>query len=452
MQHEMLSAALAAPEPGLHVAALDLTIDGQRFDERAFVAAWQYLMERHPVFRTAFAWRGLPYPVQTPWRIAAPPIDLVDLTHLPARERDAIVERSLHEVRCHIFDLESAPQWRITMFRTGPDTYRSVWRFSYMFQDGWSFQQVLRDLYVAYDAYSSGREPDLPPVPPFGTYVRWLSERDRTGDEEYWRAVMLRHRGRTPVLERLGTAGRVPSGEAPYATEELRFTPELEAEVRRLAREQSVTLFTVLQGAWALLLGALTGQPTVTFGTIASGRPMELPQMAEMVGPFNNMLPAVLDLPDDRSALDWLRDVQQAQADMRQHQYTSLAEIRQWAGLPWREPLYDTYLVYENFPMETAAGARLEQEWTPGGGVVQTEHPMRVVLWPEGGLIVWASYYLRHFDAATIRRLMHGYEAVVVALVRQPEATLSGLRRMAIDVYANHETDRIEDAGDRRDR
>ena len=119
---------------------------------------------------------------------------------------------------------------------------------------------------------------------------------------------------------------------------------------------------------------------------------------------------------------------------MRQHQYTSLAEIRQWAGLPWREPLYDSYLVHESFPLEVTAGERLE-EWAPRLAVVQTEHPMRVVIWPVGGLFVWASYYARHFEPATIRRLMRAYERLVIALATRPAATLGELRRLATETF-----------------
>ncbi len=204
----------------------------------------------------------------------------------------------------------------------------------------------------------------------------------------------------------------------------------------------------MLQGAWALLLGAVTRQPTVTFGVISAGRPEAIPQMAEMIGPFNNMLPAVFDLPDDAVVLDWLRNLQEEQAEMRQHQYTSLAEIRQWAGLPWREPLYDSYLVYENFPMELTAGERLAEEWAPGLGVVQTEHPMRVVIWPVGGLFVWASYYVRHFEPATIRRLLRAYECLVIALATRPAATLGELRRLATAAFDDDDNaERNEEAG-----
>jgi hypothetical protein len=124
---------------------------------------------------------------------------------------------------------------------------------------------------------------------------------------------------------------------------------------------------------------------------------------------------------------------------MRQHQYASLAQIRDWADRPWREQLYDSYLVYENFPMDAATGRRVE-DWAPQGGVTQTEHPLRVLLWPVGGLAVELSYYARYFDTATIRRLLRAYECVIAALAGQPSAPLGELKKLAAEAFAKEET------------
>src|SRR5881227_712852 len=117
------------------------------------------------------------------------------------------------------------------------------------------------------------------------------------------------------------------------------------------------------------------------------------------------MLPAVVDVDSSHGLVDWLRGLQAGQAEMREHQYIPLAQVRAWAGLPWRTPLYDSYLVFENFPMDSAAGSRMA-EWEPGIGVTQTEHPLRVLFWPVDGLAVEVSYYVADFEPATVRRLL----------------------------------------------
>jgi Condensation domain len=434
MQHEMLSAALEHAEPGLHVATALLRIDGAGFDERAFISSWQYLMRRHAVFRSSFSWHGLPRPLQSAWNIEAAPVIRLDLRGIAPADQEQRLAQALLAERRLVFDLTCAPQWRITLFALGRDSYCALMRSNYMFQDGWSFSNVQRELFATYDAFCRGGPPDLPAVPAFAEYIDWLASRPavaQAADAEYWTAVMRRHH-RTPVLATLGRARHVGQEEIPYRAEKVTVSPDVEQGVRRAAQDLGVTLFTLLQGAWALLLAAITGQDEVTFGVISSGRPEQIARVTEMVGPFNNMLPVPVLVPDSATATTWLGQLQRDQVELRQHHYASLAQIREWAGLPWREPLYDSYLVFENFPMDAASGERLAA-WQPMAGTTQTEHPLRVMIWPAGGLLIEISYYKRYFDAELIRRLLRAYEDLVVRLGREPDRILADLKRTAAE-------------------
>jgi hypothetical protein len=443
MQHEMLSAALEEPpEPGLHTAVLPLSIDSTDFDESAFVSAWQYLMERHPILRTSFHWQGLPHPVQTVWHIQTPPITRVDLAGLPADAQERIVSDALYRARSHIFALDQPPLWHITLFRLGPGIYKAACRFCYMLQDGWSFETCLREFFLAYDHFRAGTTPALAPVPDFVEYISWLMSRDDSEDASFWTAAMRRFAGRTPVLEALGSPRRLRPRDEAYAAEELSLPEDLIDKLGRLTRERALTLFLLIQGAWALSLAAITGDRTVTFGVICSGRPEHLPEMPDMVGPFNNMLPAIVEVDHDVSASSWLHRLQAEQAEMRQHQYSALSQIREWGGLEWRTPLYDTYLVFENYPMDHNARRRLS-EWEYGHGVTQTEHPIRVMIWPAGGLSIQISYYSRLFPVTTMRALLDTCQKALTFLADTPNATVgdivAALRPSAPGVRLGHD-------------
>ena len=117
------------------------------------------------------------------------------------------------------------------------------------------------------------------------------------------------------------------------------------------ARLHGVTLSTVLQAAWAILLGALTGRDEVVFGVTVAGRPPELAGIESMVGLFINTLPLRIDLPPSRSLLDLLRTMQERQSLLMAHQHVGLSEIQQAAGLG---ELFDTLLVFENYPVDRA--------------------------------------------------------------------------------------------------
>src|ERR1035438_10400173 len=129
----------------------------------------------------------------------------------------------------------------------------------------------------------------------------------------------MRRHHRTPVLATLGSARHVGQEEIPYLAEKVTVSPDVEQRVRRAAQDLGVTLFTLLQGAWALLLAAIAGQDEVTFGVISSGRPEQIAGVTEMVGPFNNMLPVPVLVPDSATATTWLGQLQRDQVELRQH-------------------------------------------------------------------------------------------------------------------------------------
>ena len=113
----------------------------------------------------------------------------------------------------------------------------------------------------------------------------------------------------------------------------------------------------MLLGAWAFVLSRYSGRDDVVFGITVSGRPAALPGAEGIVGLFINTVPARLRVPTRRPVAGWLRQVQDAQAEQREHEYVSLVEIAKAAGVPQGVPLFDSILVFENYPVEEAADA-----------------------------------------------------------------------------------------------
>ena len=151
----------------------------------------------------------------------------------------------------------------------------------------------------------------------------------------------------------------------------LSLDPALSASLNRTAREQALTLNTVMQTAWGILLGRLSGRDDVVFGVTVAGRPAELAGVEHMVGLFINTLPLRLRLPPELPLSALLRQTQDSQSRLMAHQHLGLAEIQQAAGVG---ELFDTLLVFENYPVDRAGLAapdlapRAWPEARPGRG------------------------------------------------------------------------------------
>ncbi|MFE7032003.1 non-ribosomal peptide synthase/polyketide synthase, partial [Streptomyces sp. NPDC057621] len=324
-------------------------------DPRAFAAAWQQVVDRTPVLRTDVHWQGLPHPVQVVHHRVDLPVTHLDWRTLTREERAAATERLLAEDRAAGMDLTAAPLTRITLAALPGDEVLLLWSSHHLILDGWSTGQLLTEVCERYAALTGGRD-DAPPVRrPFADFVRWLREQDEGAAERHWADTLTGVTERTPL-----PYDRTPA-EAHRARSARSVHHELDADVSRRLRETAaragLTVNTVVQAAWALLLARYSGRDDVVFGTTVSGRPAELPGVDTMIGMFINTVPTRVRVRGD-DVLDWLRGLQEAQSEDRRFDFLSLARIQALTEVPSGQALFDSMVVFENYPVDESAAAR----------------------------------------------------------------------------------------------
>ncbi|MGW6544061.1 amino acid adenylation domain-containing protein, partial [Streptomyces massasporeus] len=315
-------------------------------DPAALRAAANALLRRHPNLRAAFRHEGLsrtvqivPHEVELPWTET----DLSAEAD-PERQR-AELDRLLAADRAVRFDLTRPPLLRCALYRLGARRHRLVLTKHHILMDGWSMPVLVRELFQLYAHH--GDDTALPRVTPYRQYLAWLDGQDKTAAEAAWSQALAGLEG--PSL--LAPADAPPAAEPPrHLTVEL--TEELTARLRETARRHGLTLNTVLQGAWALLLAKLTGRDDVVLGATVSGRPPEIPGIETMVGLFINTLPVRVELPAAEPLADALARLQARQADLMAHQHLGLTEVQ---GIAGHGTLFDTIAVFENYPLDMAA-------------------------------------------------------------------------------------------------
>src|SRR6185369_11908087 len=201
------------------------------------------------------------------------------------------------------------------------------------------------------------KPPELPAARQFGDYIAWLKRQDTIAAEAYWRRELADLAEPTPLpFDGDRRTGREGEGSGWASEQEL---AQLPAEtVRRLtafARGHGLTLNTLFQGAWALLLARLSGQGDVVFGGVVSGRPGELPGVESIVGLFINALPVRVRIDPARGLLPWLAELQERQAEQRRFEHSPLEQVQAWAGVPRERPLFQSLLIFQNFPLDPLA-------------------------------------------------------------------------------------------------
>ena len=432
-----------APESGAYALQLALTLDG-KLDAEALKRALRQAVARHAVLRTSFHWEGLDEPVQVVRRHAPLGVFEEDWRGLPEAERAARLDEFMREDRRRGFDLSEPPLMRAALLRTGDESHEFVWSWHHLILDGWSFSLLMKEIVTAYNDFCDGREVRLPRPRQYADYIRWLERQELAQAEDYWRGV-LRGASRPTVLA-AGSGAQSTPGTPSHAELGLALSPETTEALVELTRSHGLTLNTLAQGAWALLLSRYSGERRVTFGSTASGRGIPLAGVEEMVGLFINTLPVCAEVDDGLPASEWLRRLQGEAAEARQYEYTPLSEIRRWAGVGAGTPLFESILVFRNI----VTGSPVERQ---GGGLEvvnprvehKTAYPLHVSAEPGRRFVFKVVYETAKFSEGMIGRLLRHLERLVEGMVSDPRRPLAELSLLTAEEQRHHAFEDLDD-------
>jgi amino acid adenylation domain-containing protein len=385
-------------------------------DVEAFAAAWQALVDRHAILRTAFAWEGLEEPRQAVLRSVRAPLQRLDLRGRAAAARDerlaALAEADLDAVT----RAAEAPVFRVTLARLDDGSHRCFFTYHHLLLDGWSEVVLGAELKALYEGRGTA---DLAPAAPYGAFVDWLRGQDLEAAEAFWRRRLAGVDAPTP-LPGLGAAAEGPA--AP-SVQQRTLDRALNASLGALARRQGLTFNTLVQGAWALVLGAASGRHDVVFGATASGRPAALPGVETIVGPFINSLPVRVHVDPAAPAAAWLARVQDEQLDVRAYEFSPLVDVQRWAGQAAGSALFETLLVFQNAPAADGdPGLQVEDVVVRDGA---TGFPLSLDVRPGADLVVMATHDARRIGAPAVEHLLESLESALGTFVAAPAAPLA---------------------------
>ncbi|MEA2563044.1 MAG: hypothetical protein QOH06_4548 [Acidobacteriota bacterium] len=400
-------------------------------DPSALRGAWQSVMDRHPVLRTMFVWEKRDQPLQVVRRQVDVPWQEHDWRELPEPERTQRLAAFLREDHALGFDLGKAPLMRVALIRMADEAWKMVWSFSHLVLDGWSMALVLSELRAFYAAAQEGREANLPPARPYRDYIGWLKRQDPARAEEHWRRTLAGFEPSTP-LPFDGTGVGVGGEEASdwkSIDVERHLAPEAVLQVQALARRHQITTNTLLQGLWGLLLGRWGAVDDVVYGVIVSGRPYELEGVEHMAGLFINGLPLRLRIDPMAELIPWLQRLQTEQVEQREFEHSSMEQIAVWSGMPRAVPVYESMFVYENYPNDPL-GVSKEGKLAVREASLKEAGNFAITLYASqrgDRMSLRLAYHWDRFSAEGAARLVAGLEALILAVLEQPETRVGEL-------------------------
>lgn len=262
-----------------------------------------------------------------------------DWRSISLSEQPQQLDNFLESERKKGFNLSQAPLMRLNLIRVADDSYYFVWSKHHLILDGWSTALVLKEIAKVYEAFCQSQNVSLATTS-YGNYISWLQQQDLSKAEVFWRQLL---KGiKTPTSLNSLQVHRLSGQEEKHNQQTIKLSKVTTDALQTLARQYGLTLNTLVQGAWAILLSRYSGEEDVIYGVTVSGRPAELPKVESTVGMFINTLPVRVKLAGEDSLLPWLQQLQTQLIEIRQYEYSPLVEIQGWSEVPRGLPLFNS--------------------------------------------------------------------------------------------------------------
>ncbi|MEN4478560.1 amino acid adenylation domain-containing protein [Mycolicibacterium cosmeticum] len=401
MQHSMLFQALSTPSVGVNVEQVVMTLY-EELNIILFEQAVDQVMQRHSIMRTRFRWADVDEPCQEVLARVSLAAAVADWSALAPESAEQQFEDHTQADARHDFDLSCAPMLRLFIARMPGGVTRVLWTFHHALFDGRSYL-VLEEWFALYDAARRGEVLSLPPTRPYRDYIEWRRSLDHAAAQEFWRDELGSFGSCTP----LGIAAPGPGDQRaePARPCQRRLSEALSEQLRETARRADVTVNTMVQAAWALLLHRYSGESDIVFGVTRAGRIAGFDDDARITGLFINTLPMRVRVDEDAQVVPWLRALRRRQAASRPYDQTPLPTVQACSGVARGAPLFESVIVYDHHTLDMRVdmpGRHFEYRG-------RTNFPLALMVYGDdgsGAMLLRIDHSAQRFSEAAVTRML----------------------------------------------
>ncbi|BCE07341.1 non-ribosomal peptide synthetase [Bacillus paralicheniformis] len=305
------------------------------------------IVKRHEILRASFEYEITSEPRQIIARERKTPFASIDLTGENRTRQHRFIETYLKEDQEKGFDLSSEALMRVCLIRMNDESYRLIWSHHHILLDGWCLGIVLSELFSLYGKIMKGESRRLKEPKPYGDYIKWLEEQDKEEAAAYWKDYLKGYESRSelPAFNRGATSEEYGGKEKVIS-----FSKELTTKITRIAKTHHVTINTVLQGIWGMILAKYNNTDEVVFGTVVSGREAPVDGIEEMVGLFIHTIPTRISFEGARSFKEVLKKTQAESIESNRYSYMNLSEIQELSEM--KRELITHVMAFQNYAFD----------------------------------------------------------------------------------------------------
>ncbi|WP_339251672.1 amino acid adenylation domain-containing protein [Sporosarcina sp. FSL W8-0480] len=448
LQEGMLFHQIVNEKSGNYVVQTSLKIKGD-FSVELANESIQLLAQKHEVLRTMIPLNRFKKPVQIVLKDRQIEFTKLDLQELSGVEQEVEVEKFLEQDVKRGFDFEKSTNFRVAAIRLSKGEWILVWSFHHIIIDGWCLPILFEDFLNNYFALQKGesKENIMSAIKnsnrsktTYGDYIKWLQMKDEEEGYTYW-DNLLHGYDTNAKIQSFGnkeiTDSSVLEFSIPFTETEFNIVKE-----RMVA--YNVTISTLIETAWGVVLQSYSGSNDVVFGKVVSGRDISLPNIEETVGLFINTIPTRVEATDEISCMELLHNMQNQGANSLDYQHSSLAEIQ---SRSMNKGLIHSVYAFENFV--TNEGILSEKEglsFEISKAREQTNYPLTLRVSHLDTLQLDLLYDPSLFSENDIRRILLQLKKTVLHFALHPDSKVESINSITDEEEAmiirefNHST------------
>jgi len=409
MQHGMLMETLRSPKgAGSYIEQIILLID-QDIDVKRFTNAWKKVIKHHEIMRLGFAWENLDPPMQYIAQLDEINIEISDWSHLSQAKTNEFFEMFLNADRRREFSLSKPPVFRIALLKTKENQYICVWSFHHAIADGRTMASILRNLFLIYHDPNI----ELTPTGSFKNYIEWLNTKKTDSKaKKFWEKHLNGFTEPLVLPFNLQKKSISDNRRQEYSisittgVQKTLLSFDKTSALKKICENHSVTMNSLLLGAWAVLLSHYTGKKDIVFGTIRSVTHWNGNEHNDN-GLYINTLPIRIIINPEETLSKFMTRIRNEWVKTKDFEHSSLSDIQAWSQVKEGDPLFNILFSYNYQTIDSALEGYKEK--ISCKQVSLLERTLASIFLKINGideLLISIKFDKRKFDAATIEQIL----------------------------------------------
>ncbi|MFN6534911.1 MAG: amino acid adenylation domain-containing protein [Nostoc sp. EkiNYC01] len=425
IQQGILFHSLYAPDSAVYCEVFSCNIQGE-LNISAFKQAWEQLLERHAILRTSFVWEGLKEPAQIVHKQVQLPWEKQDWRGIENITQQKRIESFLAGEQQRSFDISQAPLMRLTLIQLAENNYEFIWSQHHLLLDGWSSSLVMDEVFAFYKAFSQNQSLSLKKPCPYRDYIAYLQQQDLSKSETFWRQYLQQFTVNTPLGVDY-TSSNLRDENKEYKQQQIKLSTTETLALQSFARREQLTLNTLIQGTWAILLSCYSSENDVVFGTVVSGRG-NLAGTESMVGVLINTLPLRVRVNPEESLVSWLKQLQIQQNETRQYEQCPLIKIQKWSDIPTGQPLFESIVNFQNYQTDFSKLQQVNNlKISNICSFMHPHYPLTVSVKVDSELLLEIFYESSRFESSTISRMLGHFRTLLLGMTASQQQHVKDL-------------------------